>query len=170
MQEVRHAGEMFCSSTFTVAVNIKATDLDGPQVFDVNRVVVFFVPDSTLILVLHRVRRCRSRRSGGRSHGLIGRIWRVAEKLETGMVGIITGLISNEVAPFGGVKQSGLGREGASYGIEEYRVIKYLCIGGIRRPRECSRVPQARSPSDSHQDFLVAMLVVARMFRCVGAV
>jgi succinate-semialdehyde dehydrogenase / glutarate-semialdehyde dehydrogenase len=59
----------------------------------------------------------------------IGRIWRVAEALEYGMVGINTGLISNEVAPFGGVKQSGLGREGSKYGIDEYVELKYLCIG-----------------------------------------
>ncbi|WP_456280905.1 NADP-dependent succinate-semialdehyde dehydrogenase [Cupriavidus sp. JZ107] len=63
----------------------------------------------------------------------IGRIWRVAEALEYGMVGINTGLISNEVAPFGGVKQSGLGREGSRYGIEDYLEIKYLCMGGIDR-------------------------------------
>ncbi|MDY7548902.1 NADP-dependent succinate-semialdehyde dehydrogenase [Glaciimonas sp. CA11.2] len=61
----------------------------------------------------------------------IGRIWRVAEALESGIVGINTGLISTEVAPFGGVKQSGLGREGSKYGIEDYQVIKYLCMGGI---------------------------------------
>ncbi|MBV8666505.1 MAG: NAD-dependent succinate-semialdehyde dehydrogenase [Burkholderiaceae bacterium] len=61
----------------------------------------------------------------------IGRVWRVAEKLEYGMVGINTGLISNEVAPFGGVKQSGLGREGSVYGIDEYLEMKYLCMGGI---------------------------------------
>ena len=61
----------------------------------------------------------------------IGRIWRVAEGLESGMVGVNTGLISNEVAPFGGVKQSGLGREGSKYGIEDYLVIKYICMGGI---------------------------------------
>jgi succinate-semialdehyde dehydrogenase/glutarate-semialdehyde dehydrogenase len=59
----------------------------------------------------------------------IARVWRVAESLEYGMVGINTGLISNEVAPFGGVKQSGLGREGSKYGIEEFLVIKYLCMG-----------------------------------------
>jgi succinate-semialdehyde dehydrogenase / glutarate-semialdehyde dehydrogenase len=58
----------------------------------------------------------------------IGRVWRVAEQLEYGMVGINTGLISNEVAPFGGVKQSGLGREGSHYGIDDYVVIKYLCL------------------------------------------
>jgi succinate-semialdehyde dehydrogenase/glutarate-semialdehyde dehydrogenase len=61
----------------------------------------------------------------------IGRIWRVAEGLESGMVGINTGLISNEVAPFGGVKQSGLGREGSKYGMDDYLVVKYLCMGGI---------------------------------------
>ncbi|MES2074008.1 MAG: NADP-dependent succinate-semialdehyde dehydrogenase [Pseudomonadota bacterium] len=61
----------------------------------------------------------------------IGRIWRVAEGLESGMVGVNTGLISNEIAPFGGVKQSGLGREGSKYGIEDYLVIKYICMGGI---------------------------------------
>ncbi len=59
----------------------------------------------------------------------ISRVWRVAEALEYGMVGINTGSISNEVAPFGGVKQSGLGREGSKYGIDEYIEIKYLCMG-----------------------------------------
>jgi succinate-semialdehyde dehydrogenase/glutarate-semialdehyde dehydrogenase len=62
----------------------------------------------------------------------IGRVWRVAEALEYGMVGINTGAISNEVAPFGGIKQSGLGREGSRYGIEDYMEIKYLCFGGIQ--------------------------------------
>src|SRR6201981_717568 len=61
----------------------------------------------------------------------IGRVWRVAEGLESGMVGINTGMLSTEVAPFGGVKQSGLGREGSKYGIEEFLEIKYLCFGGI---------------------------------------
>ncbi|WP_322031349.1 NAD-dependent succinate-semialdehyde dehydrogenase [Paraburkholderia sp. J76] len=61
----------------------------------------------------------------------IGRIWRVAEQLEYGIVGINTGLISNEVAPFGGVKQSGVGREGSKYGIEDYLSIKYLCMAGL---------------------------------------
>ena len=61
----------------------------------------------------------------------IGRIWRVAEALEYGIVGINTGLISTEVAPFGGVKESGLGREGSKYGMEEFLEIKYLCMGGL---------------------------------------
>ncbi len=63
----------------------------------------------------------------------VGRIWRVAEALEYGMVGINTGLISNEVAPFGGMKQSGLGREGSHFGIDEYLEVKYLCFGGLDR-------------------------------------
>ena len=62
----------------------------------------------------------------------VARVWRVAEALEYGIVGINTGLISTEVAPFGGVKESGLGREGSKYGIDEYLEIKYLCFGGIR--------------------------------------
>lgn len=66
----------------------------------------------------------------------IGRIWRVAEQLEYGMVGINEGLISSTVAPFGGVKQSGLGREGSHYGIDEYLEIKYLCMGGINKKEE----------------------------------
>jgi succinate-semialdehyde dehydrogenase/glutarate-semialdehyde dehydrogenase len=61
----------------------------------------------------------------------IGRVWRVAEALEFGIVGINEGIISTEVAPFGGVKESGMGREGSKYGIEDFLEIKYLCFGGI---------------------------------------
>lgn len=61
----------------------------------------------------------------------IGRIWRVAEALEVGMVGINVGLMANEAVPFGGIKESGVGREGSSYGLEEYLEVKYLCMGGI---------------------------------------
>jgi succinate-semialdehyde dehydrogenase/glutarate-semialdehyde dehydrogenase len=63
----------------------------------------------------------------------IGRIWRVAEALEYGIVGINEGLISNEMAPFGGVKESGNGREGSKYGLDDYLEIKYMCMGGIDR-------------------------------------
>jgi succinate-semialdehyde dehydrogenase/glutarate-semialdehyde dehydrogenase len=63
----------------------------------------------------------------------IGRIWRVGEALEYGIVGINEGLISTAVAPFGGVKESGLGREGSHYGIEDYLEVKYLCMGGLNR-------------------------------------
>jgi succinate-semialdehyde dehydrogenase/glutarate-semialdehyde dehydrogenase len=61
----------------------------------------------------------------------IGRAWRVAERLEYGIVGLNTGLISTEVAPFGGVKESGIGREGSKYGILDYTELKYFCMGGI---------------------------------------
>ena len=61
----------------------------------------------------------------------LGRSWRVPEALEYGMVGLNTGLISTEVAPFGGIKQSGMGREGSRYGLDDYLEIKYLCIAGI---------------------------------------
>jgi len=61
----------------------------------------------------------------------VARVFRIAEALEFGMVGVNTGLMSNEVAPFGGIKQSGFGREGSKYGIEEYLVTKYICIGGL---------------------------------------
>jgi succinate-semialdehyde dehydrogenase/glutarate-semialdehyde dehydrogenase len=61
----------------------------------------------------------------------VGRIFKIAEELEYGIVGANTGLISTEVAPFGGIKESGVGREGAKYGIEDYLEIKYLCLGGI---------------------------------------
>jgi succinate-semialdehyde dehydrogenase / glutarate-semialdehyde dehydrogenase len=61
----------------------------------------------------------------------VGRVWRVAEGLEYGILGINTGLISTEVAPFGGMKESGIGREGSSYGIDEWIELKYLCVGGV---------------------------------------
>ena len=61
----------------------------------------------------------------------LARIWRVAEALEYGMVGINTGVMSTAEAPFGGVKQSGIGREGSRHGIEEYLEMKYLCIDGV---------------------------------------
>lgn len=63
--------------------------------------------------------------------GDLGRIWRVGEGLEYGMIGVNTGLISTELHPFGGVKESGIGREGSHYGLEEYLETKYLCLGGI---------------------------------------
>jgi succinate-semialdehyde dehydrogenase/glutarate-semialdehyde dehydrogenase len=61
----------------------------------------------------------------------VGRVWRVAEALEYGIVGINEGIISNETAPFGGVKESGQGREGSRYGLDDYLEIKYLCMGGL---------------------------------------
>ncbi|KQU95460.1 hypothetical protein ASD12_23380 [Mesorhizobium sp. Root102] len=61
----------------------------------------------------------------------VGRVWRVAEALQCGIVGVNTGLVSNELAPFGGIKQSGFGREGSKYGISEFLNIKYVCIDDV---------------------------------------
>lgn len=61
----------------------------------------------------------------------IGRIWRVSQVLEFGMVGVNEGIISNVAAPFGGVKQSGNGREGSKYGLDDYLEMKYICMGGL---------------------------------------
>ena len=61
----------------------------------------------------------------------LGRVWRVGEALEYGIVGINTGIISTEVAPFGGIKESGIGREGSKYGMDDFLEVKYLCMGGI---------------------------------------
>jgi succinate-semialdehyde dehydrogenase / glutarate-semialdehyde dehydrogenase len=63
----------------------------------------------------------------------VGRIFRVGEALEYGMVGINTGIISTEHVPFGGIKQSGLGREGSRHGMDEYLELKYLCLGDIQK-------------------------------------
>ncbi|MEL0259113.1 MAG: aldehyde dehydrogenase family protein, partial [Halieaceae bacterium] len=63
----------------------------------------------------------------------IGRVWRVSEALDYGMVGVNEGIISNEMAPFGGVKASGSGREGSKYGIDDYLEIKYILMGGLDR-------------------------------------
>jgi succinate-semialdehyde dehydrogenase/glutarate-semialdehyde dehydrogenase len=86
----------------------------------------------------------------------IGRVWRVAEALEYGIVGVNTGLISTEVAPFGGMKESGIGREGSKYGIEEFLEIKYICLGGIEdaepsrdAPRAPTNVTAAAAGNDS---------------------
>jgi len=61
----------------------------------------------------------------------VAKVWRVGEKLEFGMIGVNTGLVSDAAAPFGGIKESGFGREGSKYGIEEYMVIKSLTMGGM---------------------------------------
>ena len=65
----------------------------------------------------------------------VGRIFRVAEALEYGMVGVNTGLISTEIAPFGGVKSSGLGREGSRHGLDDYLEIKYVCVAGLGKDK-----------------------------------
>lgn len=63
----------------------------------------------------------------------LARVWRVAEQLEVGIVGVNEGIISTEIAPFGGVKESGLGREGSHYGLDDYMEVKYVLMGGLRK-------------------------------------
>jgi len=62
----------------------------------------------------------------------LGQIFRVSEAMESGMVGVNEGAVSTAVAPFGGVKQSGFGREGSKYGLDDYLYLKYICIGGLK--------------------------------------
>jgi succinate-semialdehyde dehydrogenase/glutarate-semialdehyde dehydrogenase len=61
----------------------------------------------------------------------LARVWKMTENLECGMIGVNTGILSSEAAPFGGMKDSGMGREGSKYGMDEYLEIKYMCIGGL---------------------------------------
>jgi len=61
----------------------------------------------------------------------LGRVWRVAEALEYGMVAVNTGILSTEVAPFGGIKESGIGREGSKYGLDDFMELKYILMGGL---------------------------------------
>ena len=87
-----------------------------------------------------RASQARTRRSGSRTTPRtvspptstasdLGRVWRVSEGLEYGIVGVNTGIISTEVAPFGGMKESGIGREGSKYGLDDWLEIKYVCLG-----------------------------------------
>ena len=95
---------------------------------------IFVMPySSTLSGRCRGMQRCLSTIFGGcgTREPDIGRIWRVSEGLEYGIVGISTGIISTEVAPFGGMKQSGIGREGSKYGIDEYLEVTYRCMAGI---------------------------------------
>ncbi len=126
----RHArGGLFFSPTIlknvTNAMPIAANEIFGPVAplitFDSEEEAVSIANDTIFGLAAYFYSRD------------IGRIWRVAEGLEYGMVGVNEGIISNAVAPFGGVKQSGLGREGSYQGIEEYLEAKYICMGGIER-------------------------------------
>lgn len=100
----------------------------GEEVFAPVAALVKFSDDSTLINWVNNTDYGLAAYFYTQNHA---RVWRVAEQLQVGMVGVNEGLISNEMAPFGGIKQSGWGREGSLYGIEDYLNIKYLCVGGL---------------------------------------
>lgn len=124
----RHeAGELFYQPTLLGNVN-ESMDIANQELFGpVSTLFVFDDEDDVIA------------RANATPFGLaayfysrdIGRCWRVAEGLEYGMVGVNEGIISNEVAPFGGVKESGIGREGSRHGIDDYLELKYICMGGI---------------------------------------
>lgn len=126
----RHeAGELFYQPTLLGNVN-ESMDIANQELFGpVSTLFVFDDEDDVIA------------RANATPFGLaayfysrdIGRCWRVAEGLEYGMVGVNEGIISNEVAPFGGVKESGIGREGSRHGIEDYLELKYICMGGIHK-------------------------------------
>lgn len=126
----RHeAGELFYQPTLLGNVN-ESMDIANQELFGpVSTLFVFDDEDDVIA------------RANATPFGLaayfysrdIGRCWRVAEGLEYGMVGVNEGIISNEVAPFGGVKESGIGREGSRHGIDDYLELKYICMGGIQK-------------------------------------
>jgi succinate-semialdehyde dehydrogenase / glutarate-semialdehyde dehydrogenase len=121
------SGTNFCPSIVltdvTADMAIVQQEVFGPvasiMTFDTEQQAIDLANDTTMGLAAY----CYSQH--------LGRVWRVAEQLEVGMVGINEGIISNVAAPFGGVKQSGYGREGSKYGLADYLEIKYLCFGGI---------------------------------------
>jgi succinate-semialdehyde dehydrogenase/glutarate-semialdehyde dehydrogenase len=73
----------------------------------------------------------------------LARVWAVAEQLEAGIIGINEGVISTEIAPFGGIKESGMGREGSQYGIDDYMELKYVLMGGLRKQSAVSIAPRS---------------------------
>lgn len=120
-------GENFCSPTIltnvTSDMEIAQAEIFGPVAtvfkFSTEEEVIQIANDTPFGLAAYFYARD------------IGRVWRVSEQLEYGMVGVNDGIISTEVAPFGGVKESGIGREGSKYGIDDFVEIKYICMGGI---------------------------------------
>ena len=113
----------------TVLANINdQMRLDQEEIFGPVAPVYRFTTDDEVIQAANNTRFGLVAYFYGRD---INRVWRIAEALEYGMVGINTGMISTAIAPFGGVKESGIGREGSRYGMEEFMEIKYLCFGGI---------------------------------------
>jgi succinate-semialdehyde dehydrogenase/glutarate-semialdehyde dehydrogenase len=108
----------------TPAMELACEETFGPVV------PVFRFADEAEVVAWPTTRRSAWRRTSTRSDP--ARIWRVADALETGIVGINEGALAAEAAPFGGVKESGYGREGSRHGLDDYLHVKYLCQGGLR--------------------------------------
>ncbi|WP_417617906.1 NAD-dependent succinate-semialdehyde dehydrogenase [Oceanisphaera sp.] len=125
----RHeAGELFFAPTILTGVT-QQMDIARQEIFGPVAPVIRFQDDAEAIAIANDTPYGLAAYFFTESHS---RIWKVAEALEYGMIGINEGILSNEIAPFGGVKESGLGREGSSQGLEDYMETKYLCMGGIR--------------------------------------
>ncbi len=125
----RHpAGELFFAPTILTGVT-QQMEIARQEIFGPVAPVIRFKDDAEAIAIANDTPYGLAAYFFTESHS---RIWKVAEALEYGMVGINEGILSNEIAPFGGVKESGLGREGSSQGLEDYMETKYLCMGGIR--------------------------------------
>ena len=120
-------GGTFFEPTVLADINAQML-LDQEEIFGPVAPVYRFSTDEEVIRAANNTRFGLAAYFYGRD---INRVWRVAEALEYGMVGINTGMISTAIAPFGGVKESGIGREGSRYGMEAFMEIKYLCFGGI---------------------------------------
>ena len=125
----RHAaGELFFAPTILTGVT-QQMEIARQEIFGPVAPVIRFKDDAEAIAIANDTPYGLAAYFFTESHS---RIWKVAEALEYGMIGINEGILSNEIAPFGGVKESGLGREGSSQGLEDYMETKYLCMGGIR--------------------------------------
>ncbi|GAA3539263.1 NAD-dependent succinate-semialdehyde dehydrogenase [Zobellella aerophila] len=125
----RHpAGELFFAPTILTNVT-QSMEIARQEIFGPVAPVIRFKDDAEAIAIANDTPYGLAAYFFTESHS---RIWKLAEALEYGMVGINEGILSNEIAPFGGVKESGLGREGSSQGLEDYMETKYLCMGGIR--------------------------------------
>ncbi|OXS14367.1 succinate-semialdehyde dehydrogenase (NADP(+)) [Zobellella denitrificans] len=125
----RHpAGELFFTPTILTGVT-QDMEIAQQEIFGPVAPVIRFRDDAEAIAIANDTPYGLAAYFYTESHA---RIWKVAEALEYGMIGINEGIISNEAAPFGGVKESGLGREGSAQGLEDYMETKYLCMGGIR--------------------------------------
>lgn len=126
---VRHAaGNLFFAPTILANVT-QQMDIAQQEIFGPVAPVIRFSDDADAIAIANDTPYGLAAYFYTEKHS---RIWKVAEALEFGMVGINEGILSNEIAPFGGVKESGQGREGSSQGLEDYMETKYLCMGGIR--------------------------------------
>ncbi|WP_116474111.1 NAD-dependent succinate-semialdehyde dehydrogenase [Zobellella maritima] len=125
----RHpAGELFFAPTILTGVT-QDMEIARQEIFGPVAPVIRFKDDAEAIAIANDTPYGLAAYFFTESHS---RIWKIAEGLEYGMIGINEGILSNEIAPFGGVKESGLGREGSSQGLEDYMETKYLCMGGIR--------------------------------------